>query len=496
MRFFSRWRWASWFGICIWLGSLLRLWNIGISNRWYDEIFAAWASVLPFSRMIGTTAGDVHPPLHYILIWAVAHLSGSSDTWLLRLPSALCSIVAMPLLILIGRRFKLSDPAILASLAFMAFAPFQIYYAQEIRMYALLQMEILLAVLAVLDRRWWLLCLASAAMIWTHNYGFVYCAVIYIWAGVREMEGLVSRGVQSGGNLAAVIASGVLALISYIPWAPVLVKQMRNVGNWWQQPTTPGAFLEPFQQFVWGNPLGMLEPISQIVLFGALAFSLWKLARLRSPEMLQVAYLAFIPMLFSVLTELVGMHATYLYRSFIGSSGFIYLLIGWAFTEQVQARERKWALAVLAPLFVSGVILYYPVVQVSKGATDTFLTEISNRMEPGDLVYHMNPGSMMSFRERYPNKPAMYMYVHPAIPNDIGTLSGETLDAFGVYQLELRDIPWWHRAWLIFSAGPTLGIAEDNEVMALAAEFHGQPIIDTKLWYSDVYRGQIWLLLR
>ena len=36
----------------------VRLWNIGASNRWYDEIFTAWAAVLPWGRMLAATAGE------------------------------------------------------------------------------------------------------------------------------------------------------------------------------------------------------------------------------------------------------------------------------------------------------------------------------------------------------------------------------------------------------------------------------------------------------
>jgi hypothetical protein len=200
------------------------------------------------------------------------------------------------------------------------------------------------------------------------------------------------------------------------------------------------------------------------------------------------------PMLLSVTTELFT-HPTYLYRTFIGSSGMLYLLIGWALTEGVDIQLRRWALGMLAPLMIVGVVFYYPVYWVSKGATDTFLVEIQNRMQPGDLIYHMNPGSLMSFRDAHPTEPEFYSYVHPEMDGDMGTLSASTLEAFGIAQVTLDQVPW-KRAWLIFSAGPTLGIAEDNEVAKLVAQYHGQPILDTKLWYSDIYKGQIWLLTR
>jgi hypothetical protein len=292
----------------------------------------------------------------------------------------------------------------------------------------------------------------------------------------------------------ALFVAGLSAIVCYLPWVPVLLGQFGNLDKWWGQPTTPGGFLEPFQQFVWGQPLGMLQPVSQIVLFALLAFAAWKVIRLRSTQAVNLLALGVIPMLFSVTTELFT-HPTYLYRSFIGSSGFIYLLIGWALTEQVEVRYQRWALAMLAPMFAVSVVLYYPVVWVSKGATDTFLVEIQNRMEPGDLIYHMNPGSLMSFRDAHPAEPEFWTYVHPTMYADLGTLSSATLQAFDIQQVTLDQVPW-KRAWLIFAAGPTLGIAEDHEVASLVERYHGTPILDTKLWYSDIYKGQIWLLTR
>jgi len=495
MRCLSRWQFGHWFGLLLVIGSVLRLFAIGEAHVWYDEIMTRWASTLPFDRMVAVTAGDVHPAGYYTLVWSVAHLFGSNAPWLLRLPSALLSIAALPVLALIGLRLGLSDSAVLGGVAIMALVPFQLYYAQEIRMYALLQLLVLLAVLAVLDRRWWLLTLASAAMLWTHNYGFVYCALIYGWAYVLEMRlPILSDRKVPVCNIMGLFVSGVVALFLYLPWMPTLLFQVGNMDQWWQQPTTVGGWLEPFHQLLWGNPLGMLQPISQVVVFAMLALAIWKIVRLRQGAAIQLLVLGVAPMVFSVATELFT-HPTYLYRTFIGSSGPLYLLIGWALTEGVELRLRRWATVMLAPLMVLGVVLYYPVFMVSKGATDTFLVEIDNRLQPGDVIYHMNPGSLVSFQDEHPTEPEFWRYVHPAMEGDVGTLSSSTLDAFGIQQVPLEQVEW-ERAWLIFSAGPTLGIAEDNEAARLVAQYNGQRVLDTKLWYSDLYRGQIWLLTR
>ena len=494
MRFSLRWGFIHWVGFYTWVGSILRLWGLWYSNRWYDEIFTSWSALLPFERMVAATAGDVHPPGYYALVWLVAHLTGSNAVWLLRLPSALLSIAAIPLLAQIGRRLKLSDTAILWAVAFMALSQFQIYYGQETRMYALLQLEVLGAVLAVLERRWWLLAVCASAMLWTHNYGAIYCALIFLVALVQEIRMPVTADPPGPVcNLPALIGSGAAALLSYMPWVPTLIRQLRAVGNWWQQPTTPGGFLEPIQQFVWGNPLGILTPISQVLVFALVAFATFRAVRLRLNALVPV--MAFAPMLISVATEWVGMHPTYLYRTFIGSSGFLYLLIGWGLDTVKAAQLRRLTLAAVAPMFAISTLLYYPVVKASKGATDDFILAVASQAQPGDFIYHMNPGSLMAFREKYPDQPERYMWVHPAMPNDIGTLSSPTLAAFGVHQVELEDIPW-RRAWLIFSAGPTLGTAEDAEVLRLVDEFHGQPLLDYSLWFSKIYRGQIWLLKR
>src|SRR3972149_189542 len=160
------------------LGALiLRLFNLGGPVAWYDESGSAWMASLPFWRMMAATAGDTHPPLYLALMWAWVRAFGV-DEFSLRLPSVIFSLLAIVVVAAIGKRLHMWHGATLLATAPMAVLPAQLHYAQEARMYALFQFGFLFGVWATLGRRWWLVCIALAAMLWTHNYGLLYFPVL------------------------------------------------------------------------------------------------------------------------------------------------------------------------------------------------------------------------------------------------------------------------------------------------------------------------------
>ena len=44
-------------------------WLAGSSKYWYDEAFTYLVTRLDLVHLIEATASDVHPPLHYLLLW-------------------------------------------------------------------------------------------------------------------------------------------------------------------------------------------------------------------------------------------------------------------------------------------------------------------------------------------------------------------------------------------------------------------------------------------
>src|SRR3972149_279954 len=130
------------------LSSGFRLGGLGIECLWYDEAFTSLISDLPFDRALMAIAGDVHPPLYYLMSWIMAHMAGNSELTM-RLPAALFGILSCYQLYLfvILSCYQLylfvmaisSDKNLAIWSTFvMAVLPAQLYYSQEARGYTLL----------------------------------------------------------------------------------------------------------------------------------------------------------------------------------------------------------------------------------------------------------------------------------------------------------------------------------------------------------------------
>jgi len=156
------------------LGTGMRLYNLGGQGIWWDEMFTllmasgqAGSQLGPFyghgyegdamvlngkafrdalaktpSVQPAVVIEDVyryepsHPPLHYVIANLSLAVFGVSD-FSLRLPSALFGALTIPFLFLVGRRLYNAETGLIAA-AFFAFAPYEVYYGQEARMYSLL----------------------------------------------------------------------------------------------------------------------------------------------------------------------------------------------------------------------------------------------------------------------------------------------------------------------------------------------------------------------
>jgi uncharacterized membrane protein len=106
----------------------LRLLNLAGEALWYDEAFTAWVSGrLDWQSMWGAIAGDVHPPLWYILEKVNIAIFGSAE-WALRLPSVVLGTLAVLLLWQIGRELFDRRTAFIAGLL-CAVMPAALYYS-------------------------------------------------------------------------------------------------------------------------------------------------------------------------------------------------------------------------------------------------------------------------------------------------------------------------------------------------------------------------------
>jgi mannosyltransferase len=132
------------------LGAALRLYGLGVESIWVDEAITLRfvENHGPLELLWVIPSEQPHLPPYYVLLDVWTELVGTSAT-AVRFPSAVFGILTLPLLYLLGR--ELFDPktGLVATLVF-AVAPFQLYYAQETRMYSLWTLLTLLSFLAFL----------------------------------------------------------------------------------------------------------------------------------------------------------------------------------------------------------------------------------------------------------------------------------------------------------------------------------------------------------
>ena len=140
---------APWFVAFITLvGGGLRVLLLAKNGLWLDEAFSVWlvnhrvADMLEWIIRI-----DSHPPLYYLLLHSWVALKGDTPYYT-RLLSALFGIATIPVIYLIGKRMSGAMVGLSAAVL-LAFSTFNIFYAQEARMYTLLMFNASVAIYAL-----------------------------------------------------------------------------------------------------------------------------------------------------------------------------------------------------------------------------------------------------------------------------------------------------------------------------------------------------------
>jgi mannosyltransferase len=140
---------APWLVIIITLmGGSLRVLLLGSKGMWLDETFSVWVashSVVDMLQWIVKI--DPHPPLYYLLLhYWIAHYG--NQPYYVRLFSALFGTATIPIIYLIGKR--ISGVVVgLAAAVILALSLFNIYFAQETRMYTFLMFNAAVAIYAL-----------------------------------------------------------------------------------------------------------------------------------------------------------------------------------------------------------------------------------------------------------------------------------------------------------------------------------------------------------
>ncbi len=464
---------------------LLRFAGIWIPQLWYDENFTLILARLPFDRMIAATAGDVHPPLWYLIEWTFIRLFPDPlllPAWTLRIPAFACSLFAFVFCARVLNEFDIPERVKFAALLLMAVLPMQLWYAQEARMYALLELEVILALLFALRGNFIGLFLSSFAMLYTQNYSVFYLASI----GLVIL--LIDDWRSTRNRLRILITAYSLSAVAFLPWALVVSKQMSTIsGRYWIQEQNIGDALNTIYKLFWASSMpgfGLLSAL--LVTFMAVTVGVIHLLKSKHPSRWTILVMAFGPLVMAWIASLLW-QPILLFRPLIGVTPFLYLASVWWVDELFAANQIKsWreaviASALIAPIFVSGVGGYYKNIPAMKndGAVSPLidaLDYVKANWQNGDVLYYTDDGPMINLLPYAGNLPQYEMTACGDRLNTgpvLGSLSPSTREAIGITMAELNELQF-KRAWVFAPRSPLHPQCYEDHIAPFAS---GDPLI-------------------
>ncbi len=469
---------------CFTLAGFVRL--LGISSRpiWYDEAFSILFSAQgPTAMAYGTlavnaagTAADIHPLGYYTLLWGWMNAFGDSlvavrllSVGLGLLAAALaCGLVWRVLETQPQDRFKIT---LLAGF-FLAFSPFQVHYAQEIRMYALLSASLVGAALALWlgmqTRRWlWWVAFGVCAALAQYTHALAVVTLLPLaatplmtWAWEQWAARQPERGAPriapekenfafarlrplalSSGKLQPVLgtlAGGLLAVLLYLPWLIQLPAQVARVNTaYWTTRPGLGRLLTTLLTFTTNLPvpdgwlpLALFVMIFLIVLAG---WQTWRAFRRAGPKPwggLWLAWMAFAPV--ALLFLISQVQPVYIERALLPAGVFFLLWLAWALTGTRLPR----------PVMVAAIGLFFLGSQLGNSqhlwyrgfpyAPFDLLGQVaaSKAVEPGFRLVHANKLTMLPLAYYQPGLAQAYIADIPGSGQD--TLGLPTQQVLGL----------------------------------------------------------------
>ena len=229
------------------LGLCLRLYGREILPYWWDELLAVWMAQADVPGMLrslftpAAPASDFTPPLFYILLHCWVSFFGDSESST-RVLTALFSTLSIPVAGILGRRFFSWREGL--TVAFLlCISPPEIFYAQQVRCYALLGLLALGAVYSA-DKAYKTGKLRDVAFLAFIGTLFLYTHYVatWLWLGIC-IATIVACGwerlqVRSGSVLQRICLIGTVAggfgLAAFCPFfLPVLLKDMHGLWGPW-----------------------------------------------------------------------------------------------------------------------------------------------------------------------------------------------------------------------------------------------------------------------
>jgi 4-amino-4-deoxy-L-arabinose transferase-like glycosyltransferase len=265
------------------VAGFLRFYRIDAQSLWNDEGNSARLAERSIHLILEGARGDIHPPGYYLALHYWRALLGQSEAALRGL-SALSSVALALFTFQVSRRLFDDDVTGLVAAALVAINPFEVYYAQEARMYAMLSLWAMASTWALLawwqtrdqqrrGARWpWLAyVLTATAGLYTH-YAFPFVMLaqslsvgIWLWI-TRRREG-------TPRHLLSWILAQVAVVMLYLPWLSTAWHQVTS----WSPPREayrlPTALADTWRLLNFGQTIPTRVVTGGLIAAGAFALS-------------------------------------------------------------------------------------------------------------------------------------------------------------------------------------------------------------------------------
>lgn len=197
------------------LAAVARLWGIADESAWNDEVLTLNHLDAPNLATFLRDAFREDPvpvisPVYYLAQYGWACLFGPS-LLAARMLSVALGLIAVALVAWLGMILDSRRTGLLAA-AFFSLSLVQVYYAQEVRFYALLNVETLLSCIGLLlalkggQRRWWVLHgVANTLLLFTHAFApmlYLPQGAYLAWHWDKQPRHLLAWGAAHGTLLA------------------------------------------------------------------------------------------------------------------------------------------------------------------------------------------------------------------------------------------------------------------------------------------------------
>ena len=433
---------------------LVRIISLLKSSIWHDEGFSLMlASRSPLDIWLGS-ARDVHPPLYYEILHFWTEIFGNSVLSVRSL-----SLVAGIIVVWLGYQIafmisKKRNVALLAGLL-LSLNPFLIRYSQEVRMYGILGVFLLIAIIGLIkvskDSKDWfgyvLYVIGVSAGLYTHY--FTAMVVIAFWIYIVSIY-FIKNKITLITDWRWWLAN-ILALLIFLPWVPSMMAQFtRAQGLGWLSKTSIRTLNDTVWQFITFTDarqiLILIYWLVPILILGLVAYVCIK-DRSKEKFSRLLALFIFLPLIMAIMISFIRpvFHERYFVFSAIGLCLMMALAIYYIFLN-----NKYLAISIALIIVLIQLVGIRNVYAQSNHQMSRVMVFINQNYQAGDRI--ISGELYVYFDGSYYNKTGsnFLLYTGNGRPNGYGE-SGLIYDK-NVYLDNLRNIPSG-RVWILGKTG-------------------------------------------